>query len=93
MILPKFCVGEEVAIDSKIAPEYNTDRTEVIYAEYREAHQGSLGIAGWKYKTAHQPDKTKEFLESSLRKIKPDESVSFKELLNELNIPFTEKQE
>ena len=71
--LPKFCVGEEVMIRSQYAPEYNTDRTEVVSAIYREAPGINTGHIGWWYKTAHQPDKRKSWVESSLRKLPPDE--------------------
>ena len=83
---PKFCVGEEVAVVSQLVPEYNTTRTEIVAMEYSNAKQCSLGVKGWGYQTAHQPDKSKMWLESSLRKIKPDDSVSFDALMNKLNL-------
>jgi hypothetical protein len=90
MNTPKFCVGEEVAVESEISPEYNTNRTEVVLAQYQTVEQNQFGVSQWVYQTAHQPDKTKIWMESSLRKINPDDSVSFRELMNKLNLEFAQ---
>lgn len=74
---PKFCVGEEVRVRSIYAPEHNTDRTEVIAAKW--AAGVVTGFYGWFYKTAHQPDMNKWWIEPSLEKIPPEERLDWAE--------------
>jgi len=76
---PKFCVGEEVMVRGETTSEYDIDRTEVIYSRYTAAHQSSLGVEGYKYKTAHQPDMNRTWLEGSLRKLPPEDRVGFED--------------
>lgn len=73
---PKFCVSEEVAVRGTYASDYDIDRTEVIAVKYVEEGESTLGFPGWRYKTAHQPDMSRSWVEESLRKIPPKDRTN-----------------
>ena len=85
---PKFVVGENVMVRSIIVSDYDIDKTEVIAAEYFDGliviNDYRRRYTGWRYKTEHQPDKSKWWLEESLVKIS-DQGKSFDQLMIELN--------
>jgi hypothetical protein len=82
----KFIVGELVAVYGAKHNNYDTDKTEVIDAEYFEKDYFSSGShAGWRYKTDHQPDKSAWWWEASLVKLH-NQGDSFSAMMNKLNL-------
>ena len=86
----KFMVGEAVAVYGVVSSEFDTERTEVIDAIYAHGNEmincgyGPASTDGWRYKTAHQPDKSKWWVEDSLVKLK-SEGKSFAQMMKDLN--------
>lgn len=77
---PKFCAGEAVEVAGVVTSEYNTDKTEVVSVKYfssAKSVNGDISGPGWRYQTAHQPDKKLWWREASLKKLPPNKRVSF----------------
>lgn len=80
--LAKFFVGQEVMVESKRCPQYNTKRTEVVYSHYISAGLTTdHSYRGWVYKTAHQPEMDKVWVEESLKPIPPDSRTSWEDCI------------
>ena len=74
----KFIVGEEVMVVSKTMPQHNTGKTEVVHSQYIcSGLKTNHSYRGWVYKTAHQPDMSKIWMEDSLKKIPPNTLTSW----------------
>ncbi len=87
--LPKFSVGETVAVYGVFTNQYDTDSTIVTDVNYFEEgimqnDVGAKSESGWRYKTAHQPDKSRWWREESLVKAATPK-ISFCQLMRELN--------
>ena len=85
---PKFCVGEEVMVRGIVTSDYDTNKTEVIESKYFNGLSvvrvdGGESFDGWRYKTAHQPDKSLWWREGSLRKLPKRKENSFKSIMSE----------
>jgi len=82
---PKFCVGEQVKLVSESSPQCNREKTEVTGVKYENGT-----YKGWAYETpeAILIDTSiwcPSFREKCLRKIPPDERLSFDEMMSKLN--------
>lgn len=87
--MPKFCVGEEVAVYGLLTNKYDIDKTEVTKSRY--FNEGTTGndvgakpIAGWRYQTAHQPDMSRWWREASLVKLPKRKCNSFENMMGKL---------
>ena len=86
--LPKFCVGEEVAVVGITNSMYDIERTEVTYSRYVDSQfetpEGArVSYKGWIYRTAHQRTDGCWF-EQSLRKLPPEDENHFETMMDEL---------
>lgn len=82
---PKFCVGEQVAVRSKISPQHDVDKTEVIAITYGDhgrfysTADFSAQPSGWRYQTSHQTDDSKWYREDSLHKLPHEDRISWED--------------
>ena len=78
---PKFVVGEQVGVFSKLRPKHNCGRTEITFRRWMNQEDNAAGYIGWAYRTAHIEGVSNPkaiFFESSLRKLPKDKKLQWK---------------
>lgn len=87
---PLFSVNEVVIVCSKVCQDYNGEQV-IESVTWKEAGvcrmTGKILDGHWGYVIYAQEDKSRWYLEESLRKKYPPSSQSFSELMNSLKSP------